>query len=273
MSPVQIYRLVSNTDIDNDGLNDDWEIRYFGSINFTNDQDEDIDKDGLTNITEFNVTTNPTIADTDKDNVIDGDDPNPLLKQDADSDGLADDWEEFYSVTSPFSDDDLDGLSNFVEYLLNLNPLSSDSDKDGVSDDEEDSDGDGVSNIQEILDGTDPSISADYNRAHGTPTPTPTACTLESISLDPTPLKLKRGTSDTVTVTVSGNNCLAAGVTVTATTNKAGGKRISISPSSQKTDADGEALFTITAKKKTGNARVTFQAGDLKRKMTVKVGM
>ena len=72
-------------------------------------------------------------------------------------------------------------------------------------------------------------------------------------------------------MTVEGDDCLAAGVTVTATTNKAGAKRISISPASAKTDASGEAEFTITATKKTGNAKVTFTAGDVKKKMTVKV--
>ena len=64
-----------------------------------------------------------------------------------------------------------------------------------------------------------------------------------------------------------------AGETVTATTNKADAKRISISPASAKTDASGEATFTITATKKTGNARVTFQAEGVKKplKYTVKV--
>ena len=37
-------------------------------------------------------------------------------------------------------------------------------------------------------------------------------------------------------------------------------KRISVSPSSQATNESGQATFTITAKKKTGKARVTFQA-------------
>ena len=45
------------------------------------------------------------------------------------------------------------------------------------------------------------------------------------------------------------------GETVTATTNKAGAKRISISPESDATDENGEVVFTITATNKTGNAR------------------
>ena len=42
-------------------------------------------------------------------------------------------------------------------------------------------------------------------------------------------------------MTVSGDDCLVAGETVTATTNKAGKKRISISPASAVTDESGEA--------------------------------
>ena len=76
-----------------------------------------------------------------------------------------------------------------------------------------------------------------------------------------------------MTVTVTGEeDCASEGVTVTATTNKAGAKRISISPASDTTDENGEAVFTITAKDKTGNASITFTAGDAKpKRITVKV--
>jgi len=111
----------------------------------------------------------------------------------------------------------------------------------------------------------------------GTPTPTVTptpteVCEPESISVSPTSLSLKRKKSGEVTVTVTGEEgCLVEGETVTATINAAGKKRISISPTSSTTDSDGQATFTITAKNKTGNARVTFKAGDVKKSMTVKV--
>ncbi|HHT9135950.1 MAG TPA: hypothetical protein ACFYEK_01765 [Candidatus Wunengus sp. YC60] len=75
-----------------------------------------------------------------------------------------------------------------------------------------------------------------------------------------------------MTVTVTGEaGCLVDGETVTATINAAGKKRISVSPTSGSTDENGQASFTITAKKKTGNARVTFKAGDVKKSITVKV--
>ncbi len=106
-----------------------------------------------------------------------------------------------------------------------------------------------------------------------TPTVTPTpVCEPESVSVSPPRLKLKRKESSEVTVTVNGDTCdVVAGETVTATINQAGGKYISISPTSVTTDASGEATFTITATKKTGNARVTFKAGSAKKSITVKV--
>ena len=104
-----------------------------------------------------------------------------------------------------------------------------------------------------------------------TPTPTPTLCEATIISADPELLGLAKKNSGEVTVTVTGaDGCAVEGEMVTATTNMAGNKRISISPSSGETDENGQAIFTITAKK-TGNARVTFSAGDLRESILVKV--
>ena len=50
-----------------------------------------------------------------------------------------------------------------------------------------------------------------------------------------------------------------------------GKKRISVSPTSQTTNENGQAIFTITAKKKTGKARITFQAAGQKKSITVTV--
>ena len=108
-----------------------------------------------------------------------------------------------------------------------------------------------------------------------TATPTPTPCEPEDISVSPPKsLTLKRNASGDITVTVTGeDDCAVAGEPVTATTNTAGEKRISISPASDTTDANGEIVFTITAKNKTGNARVTFKAEGVKKSLryTVKV--
>lgn len=114
-------------------------------------------------------------------------------------------------------------------------------------------------------------VVADFTLIPSTITPPPT-CEPESISVDTTTLSLKRKKSGMVTVTVTGDNgCAVEGETVTATINAAGKKCVSISPTSDSTDENGQATFTITAKKKTGNARVTFKAGSVKKSMTVKV--
>ncbi len=46
-------------DSDNDGLPDDWEIRYFGNIQVQSGEN-DFDKDGFTNVQEYSKDTDPT---------------------------------------------------------------------------------------------------------------------------------------------------------------------------------------------------------------------
>ncbi|HHT9113046.1 MAG: hypothetical protein HZA47_03880 [Planctomycetes bacterium] len=106
-----------------------------------------------------------------------------------------------------------------------------------------------------------------------TPSPIPTpVCEASSLAVSPTTLTLNRKTSGNVTVTVTGDgNCLVEGETVTATVGASGKKRVSVSPTSQSTNENGQATFTITAKKKTGKARVTFQAAEQKKSITVTV--
>ena len=73
-------------------------------------------------------------------------------------------------------------------------------------------------------------------------------------------------------MTVTGNgNCPVEGETVTATIGASGKKRVSVSPTSQKTDENGQATFTITARKKLGKVKVTFQAAGQKKSITVTV--
>ncbi|HHT9146758.1 MAG TPA: hypothetical protein ACFYD4_13970, partial [Candidatus Wunengus sp. YC61] len=103
------------------------------------------------------------------------------------------------------------------------------------------------------------------------PTPSPAECAAEEIALSPVKLQLKRNKSGEVTVTVTGTNeCPAEGKQVTAKISM-GRKFVSVSPSNQETDEDGQAVFTIKAKNKTGSARVTFRVGVLKKSMSVKV--
>jgi hypothetical protein len=109
--------------------------------------------------------------------------------------------------------------------------------------------------------------------ASATPTVTPTpACEAESIDAFPKTLKLKRDESDDVTITVICTDGSPAVSELVATKIKSGKKRISISPQSADTNVDGLAIFTITATKKTGDAKVKFEtANGLKTTVTVKV--
>lgn len=105
------------------------------------------------------------------------------------------------------------------------------------------------------------------------PTPTPVGCEAESISASQEELELKWEESDEVVVTlIPAEGCPPEeGEVITAKVNRTGRKRISVSPQSATTNAQGEATFTITAKKKTGNAKVRFRHGNLKITVKVKV--
>ena len=59
-------------DSDNDGMPDAWEVAHSLDINDPLDAELNPDNDGLSNLQEFNTGTNPRIADTDGDQIIDG---------------------------------------------------------------------------------------------------------------------------------------------------------------------------------------------------------
>jgi len=121
---------------------------FFGS--------SDTDGDGISDIDEEKMGTNPFSSDTD-------------------SDGISD-YEEIYLYkTDSFSiDSDNDGITDFKElFEYRSNPLSADTDNDGLSDADElyvyktnprlsDTDGDTISDADEINNGTNPlSIDSD----------------------------------------------------------------------------------------------------------------
>ena len=92
------------------------------------------------------------------------------------------------------------------------------------------------------------------------------------IIVSPGKLTLAREEGSEVTVTVTGEyDAPSEGETINVTVNKAGRKQVSVSPSRGITDINGQATFTITAKKKKGTAKVKFKVGCLKKSMTVKV--
>ncbi|MFC1857038.1 carboxypeptidase regulatory-like domain-containing protein [Thermodesulfobacteriota bacterium] len=61
---------VENTDSDFDGMADQWEENNFGSC--AHDGTADTDSDGLTDLEEYQNSTDPNLSDTDKDGLSDG---------------------------------------------------------------------------------------------------------------------------------------------------------------------------------------------------------
>ena len=150
---------------DNDGLPDGWEMFYGLDMNNPDDAQQDRDEDGLTNLEEYQLGTNPTLPDTDGDALRDGEevdlgtDPN---NPDTDGDGLGDGAEVFTHGTDPANPDtDGDELNDGSEIYFGTDPNNPDTDGDGLSDGVEvdmywtdpmktDTDGDGLSDWGEV---------------------------------------------------------------------------------------------------------------------------
>ncbi len=117
-SEFQGVTLSGNTaDTDSDGLPDTWEYDNFP--NLSAGPTDNPDQDGLSNLQEYTLGTNPN---------------NP----DSDGDGMSDGWEFTYGL-NPLTNDattdlDSDGLSNLYEYQHSTNPNSTDTDIDGLPD-------------------------------------------------------------------------------------------------------------------------------------------
>ncbi len=112
-----------------DGIPDDWKIAHGFDINDPSLAGKDPDGDGLTNLQEFQLGTDPKNPDTDGDGVTDGEEvkrgTNPL-SPDTDGDGLTD-GEEIRLGTDPLNPDtDGDGIPDGIEIKLGLNPLVAD---------------------------------------------------------------------------------------------------------------------------------------------------
>lgn len=156
----------------------------------------DTDGDGVPDVVELQIGTDPMNPDTDGDGLTDGQElyeynTDPLVA-DTDGDGLSDGDEVLVYGTDPLNPDtDGDGLSDGDEILhYRTNPLDPDTDGDGLTDYEEiyvygtdpnnpDTDGDGFTDGQEIEMGTDPldptdpvfieelnTVNFDFDRSH-----------------------------------------------------------------------------------------------------------
>jgi hypothetical protein len=117
-------------DADYDGMEDVWETAH-GLNPALNDRDGDPDADGLTNIQEYLLGTDPNNPDTDGDGLPDPQEvtlgTNPTAA-DTDGDGLPDGWEKAHAL-NPLSaadaalDSDGDGVSNLAEFTADTGPL------------------------------------------------------------------------------------------------------------------------------------------------------
>ena len=86
----QLYA-IREPDSDGDGMPDWWEDEYFGNLD--RDGSGDWDNDGLSDLEEFESSTNPTNADTDNDGISDSQDAfptDPTEWLDTDGDGVGD---------------------------------------------------------------------------------------------------------------------------------------------------------------------------------------
>jgi hypothetical protein len=137
----------TKADSDGDGMPDGWEYFYGLDPRNAGDKYQDPDGDGLVNLGEFNLGSNPRLADTDADGLQDGQealfgtDPQDV---DTDNDGLLDGREAW--------DKDLDGIAD-GGFFPNWYP-GADMDNDGYVDGptDWDTDGDGMPDGWEVLD-------------------------------------------------------------------------------------------------------------------------
>ena len=160
------------SDGDGDGMPNVYERAHACLDPLVNDAAADPDGDGLTNLDEFGLGTDPCDSDTDNDGMSDGYEAahlclNPLLNDafgdsdgdtiinsvefasgtdpcswDTDGDGMPDGYELAHSclnaiVKDDNADPDSDGLTSLTELSLGTNPCVNDTDRDGCADGEE----------------------------------------------------------------------------------------------------------------------------------------
>ncbi|WP_428819053.1 hypothetical protein [Microbulbifer sp. MCCC 1A16149] len=158
-------------DEDQDGLPDEWEQANGLYDGDPWDAGFDFDGDGLSNLQEYHLGTDPRDMDSDRDGIHEGEDRYPLnflYRFDRDRDGMPEMWEAEHGF-SDFNthdggeDSDYDGLRNYLEFALGTDPHNEDSDFDGARDGEDwwpldpekamDQDGDGIPDTWEITRG------------------------------------------------------------------------------------------------------------------------
>ncbi len=119
-SGVDCYQV----DSDGDGMPDWWEFIHFGSIT-GGVAGADPDADGLTNLQEFQLGTDPNNADSDGDGLSDGAEVNTHLtnpaRADSDGDGLDDGYELSLGTDPRLADTNNNGLGDGDIFQLGFN--------------------------------------------------------------------------------------------------------------------------------------------------------
>ena len=111
------FDLISAADTDGDGLSDEYEIAN-GLDHTVADSGDDKDLDGLSNLQEFQIGTQPNAEDTDLDGANDG--------------------AEITAGSNPFvQDSDGDTLLDGEELVIGSDPTNIDTDGDGITDEQD----------------------------------------------------------------------------------------------------------------------------------------
>jgi uncharacterized protein (DUF2141 family) len=154
--------IMRDRDTDSDNLPDSWEWHMLGTLAWG--AEDDPDNDAASNLAEYQESlydSNPSVADTDGDGLLDGYEIANGLNpsgSDTDHDGLTDGFEVTNGLSATKSDTDGDGLSDGAEMnVYQSNPLVYDTDGDGVPD--------GV----EVTAGTDPTDPNSVLRLYAAP--------------------------------------------------------------------------------------------------------
>ncbi len=132
-APVLMESASLVIDSDLDGMGNAWETANGLDPGDSADAVQDLDGDSLSNLEEYLNGTDPNLADTDGDNLDDGQEVNHYftdpLNPDTDDDGLTDGLEGNTLLTSPLEwDTDSGGEGDGSEYNMGRNPLDPDDD-------------------------------------------------------------------------------------------------------------------------------------------------
>ena len=140
-------------DLDGDGIVNSVEDQYDCLDKNVADADKDPDRDGLSNIAELNLGTDPCNPDSDFDGLTDGEEVNRVVSgqpaptnprdDDTDGDGLSDGFETGTGIvngmtdsgTDPLlADTDGDDVGDLRELQIGTDPFNPDTDGDGSAD-------------------------------------------------------------------------------------------------------------------------------------------